>query len=122
MAAAKISDAEMEIMEILWKQGGKLTSAQIKAFLPSQNSWKATTLLTLCRRLEEKGIVGVEKEGRMKYFYPLITQEEYQASMADQLLHVMYGGSVKSFMASLYQTEKLSREDIEELKQWLKEV
>lgn len=120
--AAKISDAEMEIMEILWREGRELTSVEIKELLPGENSWKATTLLTLCRRLEDKKVVGVKKEGRVKYFYPLVTQEEYRAGMADQLLDAVYGGSVKNFMASLYRTEKLSEDDIEELRQWLKGV
>ena len=46
----KISDAEMEIMKIIWNYENPLTSKQIISFIPN-NTWKTTTVLTLLSRL-----------------------------------------------------------------------
>lgn len=55
MKLGKISDAEMEIMKIIWKKNDQITTAEILDELPKENSWKVTTIMTLISRLTEKG-------------------------------------------------------------------
>lgn len=119
---SEISEAEMEIMEILWKEAREITSAQITEYLPNTCQWKPTTILTLCKRLEEKGYVKRRKEGKINYYSNTITRQEYKASQTQSFLKTVHKGSVKSFMAALYDGDGLTHEEIDELKQWLKEV
>lgn len=59
---AKITDAELEVMEVLW-QGEDLTLAQVKEGVTARKGWSGDTVKTLLRRLLEKGAVGQEKRG-----------------------------------------------------------
>jgi predicted transcriptional regulator len=118
----KISEAEMEIMKIIWKKNEKVTTAEILEELPKENSWKTTTVMTLISRLIEKGILNVTKVGKLNHYSPRISEEEYKAIQTDNFLEDMHKGSVKNFMATLFNNKKISSKDISDLKDWLKEV
>lgn len=122
MKLTKISDAEMEIMKIIWKENKEITTSTILEKLPKENSWKTTTVMTLVTRLIEKGILNVNKVGKLNHYSPKVTEEEYKAIQTDVFLDDMHNGSVKSFMATLYNNKKISQKDISDLKKWIKEV
>jgi predicted transcriptional regulator len=122
MKLGKISEAEMEIMKIIWKKDKQMTTAEILEELPKENSWKTTTVMTLMSRLTEKGILSVTKVGKLNHYFPKISEEEYKAIQTDNFLEDMHKGSVKNFMATLFNSKKISKKDISELKDWLKEV
>ncbi len=122
MKLGKISDAEMEIMKIIWKENKQITTATILEELPKENSWKTTTVMTLGTRLIEKGILNVIKIGKLNHYSPKVTEEEYKAIQTDVFLDDMYNGSVRSFMATLYNNNKISKKDVSDLKKWIKEV
>lgn len=122
MKLGKISEAEMEIMKIIWEKTKQVTTAEILEELPKENSWKTTTVMTLISRLTEKGILSVTKVGKLNHYFPEITEEEYKAIQTDNFLEDMHKGSVKNFMATLFNNKKISSKDISELKDWLKEV
>ncbi|WP_313885900.1 BlaI/MecI/CopY family transcriptional regulator [Clostridium saccharoperbutylacetonicum] len=118
----KISDAEMEIMKIIWNKNRQVTTADILEELPKENSWKITTVMTLISRLTDKGILKVAKLGKLNNYSAKITEEEYKAIQADNFLEDMHNGSVKNFIATLFNNKKISKEDISDLKKWLKDV
>lgn len=122
MDIIKISDAEYEIMEIIWKLEKNVTSADIIARLGEKNVWKHTTILTLATRLVDKNVLSVRKEGRNNYYSPNLGKDEYASYQANNFIEDMYGGNVKSLVASLYDNKKLNKEDIKELKDWLGRV
>ncbi|MGN9165361.1 BlaI/MecI/CopY family transcriptional regulator [Tissierellaceae bacterium HCP3S3_D8] len=122
MKIVKISDAEYEIMETIWSEEGEVTTADIIEKLGENNHWKPTTILTLAKRLEEKNVLKVRKEGRMNYYSPIISRDEYKSHQADGLLEDMYGGSVKSLVASLYDNRKIDKKDLKELKDWIRRI
>jgi BlaI family penicillinase repressor len=122
MKLTKISDAEMEIMKIIWEENKQITTATILEKLPKENSWKTTTVMTLVTRLIEKGILDVIKIGKLNNYSPKVTEEEYKAVQTDVFLDDMHNGSVKNFIATLYNSRKISEKDISDLKKWIKEV
>lgn len=122
MKLGKISEAEMEIMKIIWEKDKQMTTAEILEELPKENSWKTTTVMTLMSRLTEKGILSVTKVGKLNHYFSKVSEEEYKAIQTDNFLEDMHKGSVKNFMATLFNSKKISKKDISELKDWLKEV
>lgn len=118
----KISEAEYEIMKIIWKEEDEVTTAKIIEELGEDNLWKHTTILTLAKRLVDKNVLKVRKEGKINYYSPTISKDEYKSYQADDFIEDMYGGSVKSLVASLYKNKKISEEDIKELKDWIRRV
>lgn len=120
MEFIKISEAEYEIMEIIWRENREFTTAEIIEALDKDNSWKPTTVLTLAKRLVDKNILTVRKEKRVNYYSYKITREEYKSYQANGFLDDMYNGNVKSLVASLYDNKKIDRDDLDELKDWIR--
>lgn len=114
----KISESEMEIMNIVWKHQDGITSKDIMEFLP-EKKWKVTTVLTLMSRLVEKGFLKAEKKGRSKVYTSIISQNEYKKACAKNFLNKFYEGSAKNFFASLFEDNEISKKDLEELKSLL---
>lgn len=117
-----ISDAEMEVMQIIWKKGEPVTSTELQTVLEaSGKEWKINTILTFLARLTEKGILSAERKGRSNQYTALISEEEYKHYETLSFLNTVHGGSVKNFMAALFDGDELSREDISELREWFEE-
>ena len=76
-------------------------------------------LLKLLSRLEERGFVRGEKEGRSNGYTPLVNRPDYLAAESRSFLERVHGGSLSSLMAALYPEKELSREDIAELERIL---
>jgi len=115
----KISEAEREVMQIIWASGNPMTSAEILELMPPEREVKITTLLTFLTRLNEKGLLSYERKGKKNYYIPLITEKEYKKFESKSFLSNIHGGSIKSFIAALCDDGEISREEIEELKRWL---
>lgn len=117
----KITEAEYEVMNILWESEFPLTSVEIIKKLETQKGWNKSTTLTLIGRLVEKeAITSVKKEGRAYCYSPLIFRDDYIKSENDSFIKKLYGGKAKNLIASLVETQKLSNQDIDELKEILK--
>lgn len=117
----KMSESEMEVMQAIWSLGGKATSSELQNIL--QKDWKPTTILTFLARLVEKGILIAERGGKGKsnIYTALVSENEYKHFETRSFLDTVHKGSVKSFMAALYEGDKIDQKDIEQLKDWFKD-
>ena len=113
--ADKISDSELEVMKVLWRAEDALPDNVIRETLQKDRGWEPTTVKTLIGRLVAKGAVRQEKRN-VFYYSPLIGEEEYNAWATDNLIRKLYHGSARDLVAALVQSEGLSRDDIEELR------
>lgn len=113
----KMSEAEMEIMEVIWDLPVPCTSAQIQQGV--SKAWKPTTLLTFLTRLSEKGLLTVKKQGKQNLYAPAVSREAYLAQETRSFLSKIHGGSLRSFIAALGEGGKLSEEERNELREWL---
>ena len=118
---AKISEAEKNIMRILWEAGTPVTSNGVMELCKKEKQWKITTVLTFLSRLIEKGMVSYEKKGKTNFYRANITAERYARLEAKKYLDMEYNGSLSSFVATLYHGENMPKEDIEQLREWLDE-
>lgn len=112
-AKEKITDAELEVMQALWKAQQPMTLAQIKAALSGRNG---DTTKTLLRRLCQKEAVAQEKQ-EVYYYRPLVGQEELSCYRIRKLIDKLYEGSAKAMAAALVRHEQLQRQDLEELQE-----
>lgn len=118
--ADKISDSELEVMKVLWRAEDALPVNVIRETLQKDRGWEPTTVKTLIGRLVAKGAVRQEKRN-VFYYSPLIGEEEYNAWATDNLIRKLYHGSARDLVAALVQSEGLSRDDIEELRNMFRE-
>lgn len=115
----KLSDTEMELMEVIWECTPPVTSTELLAlFAERGREWKAQTISTFLSRLVDKGALTATRDGRTNKYTPRISPEDYKLMEAQHVLDGLYQGSVKNLISALYDGEKLSDEDIAELKQW----
>ncbi len=110
-----ISEAELEIMKVLWEHGGEVSTQVINRSVADKN-WKRTTVSTFLARLTQKGAISCEKRGNIYYYTPLISAKKYRKMQTGNLIKSLYNGSVKDFAVALFEEEALSGEDIKELK------
>ena len=115
MRNISIGDAELEIMKVIWKSKEPITSLDIGKAVEDKG-WKKTTIATFLTRLAEKGALSAEKQGKLYYYTPLITEREYRKSQTKNLIKTLYNGSVRDFAVSFFEEQKLSDKDIQELK------
>ena len=113
----KISDAESEVLKILWANESPLSERQIIDALNKENNWHRATVQTLIRRLCEKGFVQkVKKE--VFYYSSLISEEEYTKDRTTDFLNKIYGGSAKNLVSAMLGNDIISEKDIDELKNY----
>jgi BlaI family penicillinase repressor len=117
-ATIRIADAELEIMRILWSEERSMTSTEIRDRLQSESQWGKSTVLTLIRRLVEKGALSCEKQERLQYA-PLVSEKEYCDSRTRKLIDALYGGSVRNLVVALCTASTLTQEEREELQRYV---
>jgi len=69
----------------------------------------------------KKGALGFKEEGRVYIYNPLVTEQDCIQAESKSFLTRVFGGALKPMLVTFLQEEKLSQEDIEELKQLLEE-
>ena len=115
MKNISIGDAELEIMKVIWQAKEPITSLEIGKAV-EEKGWKKTTIATFLTRLVEKGALQAEKNGKLYYYTPSLTEKEYRKSQTRNLIQSLYHGSVREFAVALFEEEKLSNEEIKELR------
>lgn len=115
----KISDAELEVMRILWREKKAVSFTDIRIELSDKMGWEKSTIATLLRRLQKKGAVSIH-EKEIHYYVPNITKEDYIMSKKRSLIDKLYDGSTKNFVAALCQNGELTETDIDELKMYFR--
>lgn len=116
----QISNAEWEIMKVLWNKS-PLTSSEIIDELKPYTKWSPKTIHTLINRLVKKGALGASKDSTYYEFYPLVKEEDCVKEESKSFVKKVYDGSVKMLLSNFIKEEKLSNEDIDELKKILDE-
>ncbi|MCF7958201.1 MAG: BlaI/MecI/CopY family transcriptional regulator [Phycisphaerae bacterium] len=113
-----ISEAEWEVMKVLWGKSPQSSNA-IVAILEGKRNWQPKTIRTLINRLVSKNAVGFEKDGRQYNYYPLLNEQECIQAETRSLIDRIRGKAIKPLLATFLEEESLSPEDIAELKEIL---
>ena len=112
-ASVTLSASEWRVMEALWT--GPKTLMELVRELGASAGWAKSTVTTMVRRMEEKGLIAYEQSGRAKVFRAAVSREAVAAAETDSLLKRAYHGSVGLLVNALAERESLSKADIDEL-------
>lgn len=113
-----ITAAEAEVMKLLWEKNPR-PSEELVAELGPLQSWSATTVRTLLARLVDKGAVAAEGQGRRFLYRPLVSKADYQHEESRGLITRLFDGRVGPFVAQFSEREKLTKQDIADLRRLL---
>lgn len=122
-AAANLPDAEVEVLACLWHDGPS-TAATIRERLQKFRPMAHGSVLTLLKRLMEKGLVGREKSGQGKAFlyHAEPSPEPTLARILKQLSERLFGGSRVAVLASLLEISPPTPEELDEMRKLLDEL
>ncbi len=110
--AGKIQDSELEVMRVLWGAGEALPLIEIRRVLSARCGWEDSTIKTLLRRLQAKGVVALQRRG---VYSAVVTEEEYNQWSTKTFVNKIFAGSAKKLVASLLSGGQLNEKDIAEL-------
>lgn len=120
-AVPDISEAESAVMEVLWRDGPQAADAVCRK-LQGGRDWQESTVKTLLNRLLKKGAVSAEADGRRYIYTPQLQRDAWLQRTSQSLLDRLFGGRVAPLVAHFSSQRKLSRRDVEELRQLLRDL
>ena len=115
MSLPQISEAEFEVMKIVWKYA-PINTNEITEKLTLTTSWSPKTIQTLIKRLVSKKALSCEKQSRVFVYTPLVQEDEYIRQESNSFLKRYYNGNLSSMLASYLEDDKLSSTEIDNLR------
>ena len=116
----QISEAEYEVMRIVWKYT-PINTNEVTDKLTKTTAWSPKTIHTLLKRLVNKGALTYEKDGRIFVYTPLVQEDEYINQQSTSFLNRFFSGNVTSMLSSFLDHDQLSQSEIDELRSLLDE-
>ncbi|MDF2873051.1 MAG: transcriptional repressor, CopY family [Anaerocolumna sp.] len=118
----RLGDAELEIMLVIWETIEPVTSNYILERLHNRRNWALSTLMTTLTRLADKGFVYCDRSTRTNYYSALISEQDYKVKESRSFLERLYGNSLQSLVANLYDSNTIDDDEISELQKLIEEI
>ena len=120
----RISEAEWDVMRVLWDRPGLLAREVVQALEPTHD-WSDRTVKTLLARLVKKGVLRYEAEGRRYRYRPALSREACVRAESRSFLERVFDGAVSPMLAAFVRQGlregQLSADEIAELRRLLEE-
>jgi Predicted transcriptional regulator len=113
--ARDISDAEWQVARVLWEKSPR-TAAEIIAALREKTDWNPKTIHTLIRRLTQKKIIAAKAGLKPYTYFPLLSEAACTREKTESFVNRIYNGSFSLMVSRFVSEERLTPEDIEELR------
>ena len=119
----KLPDAELEIMKVIWHNECPISTSEVKRIIDEESEVSRTqqTIQTLINRLIAKEYITKDKRGKEYIYTPLVAEKDYVEFESERFLKKIHGNSVTNLMRALFDSKKISDEDISELEKMFKE-
>lgn len=119
----RLPDAELEIMKVIWHNECPISISEVKRIIDEESNAARTqqTVQTLINRLIAKEYIAKDKRGKEYIYTPLVAEKDYVEFESERFLRKMHGNSVTNLMRALFDSKKISDEDISELEKMFKE-
>ena len=116
----RLGDLQLRIMKILWGSG-EATVAAVHEELAREKDLAYTTIATMLRKMEARGLVKHRLEGRSFIYRAAVGEEAVSRGMADHLLDRLFEGSLADMVHHLLSTRDISREELKRLEKLIAE-
>ena len=118
--AHRLGDLQLKIMQALWARA-EATVADIHEALGKDRDLAYTTVATMLRKMEARGLVRHRSEGRSFVYRPIVAARDVTRSMADDLVDKLFHGSLTAAVNHLLMTREISREELTRLEELIAE-
>lgn len=115
----KLQDSEIKVMDVLWREGD-CTAKHISDVLKKEIGWNMNTTYTLIKRCIGKG--AIQRSEPNFICHALIPKEEVQKAETDELINKVFDGSTDKLFAALLGRKRLTKDQIDRLRQIVGEL
>ncbi len=116
----KLSDSELNIMVKFWEKKSSMILEEVQEAV-AEYGWTNNTVRNFLARIVNKGYLKIDKIGHKNLYVPLVS-DEYIDKKSKSLLEKLYDDSLQHFVAGLYESNNLTKEDIIGLRDYLDEI
>ena len=114
-----ISDAEAQVMQVLWRSS-PLSTDGVALALQGQQDWKLPTIKTLLGRLLNKGAISAVAEGRRYLYSPVLQQQDWLSAQSLSVLDRWFDGRLAPLVSHFASQRPLKPADVAALRDLLK--
>lgn len=114
-ARHRLGDLQLAIMRVLWA-AGEASVAEVHAALHADRGLAPTTIATMLRKMEEKGVVAHTRSGRSFIYQPTIQEEDVHRSMVGELVHHLFEGDATALVSHLVTEGRIDSADLAALR------
>jgi BlaI family transcriptional regulator, penicillinase repressor len=118
MRTPPITDAEWEVMNVLWEQSPG-TAMDVTETLRTRTDWHPKTVKTLLSRLVRKGVLRFREEGNRYLYSPAIPRQRYVKEESASFIDRVFGGETTPALLHFVKSSRLTNEEIDELRRIL---
>jgi BlaI family penicillinase repressor len=115
MERTTLGDLQHAIMRVLW-QRGEATAAEVHAALEPERGLAPTTIATMLRKMEAKGVVGHRVDGRQFIYRPTVSEAEVRRSMVDELVDRVFAGDPAALVSHLLAEHSIEPDEIDHVR------
>ena len=102
MEKQKLPDTELKVMQVIWHNETPISTVAIREELQKERPWNLSALQTLLGRLVNRSFLKTEKQGKSRYYEPLVSEEEYLAEDANQIVVDYMASMTDDYLVELY--------------------
>jgi len=111
----RLGELQLAIMRVLWQEG-EATVATVHAALREQGDRALTTIATMLKKMEAKGVVTHRADGRQFVFRPIVSEEAVKRTMVRDLTSSLFAGDVAALVTHLIDQEGIDADELAELR------
>ena len=117
----RLTSLQLAVLRALWDRE-EATVAEVHKALQPGRKLAATTVATLLKRLEARGILTHRTEGRQYIYRSLVEADEVGRTMTSELVDDVYAGDVTGLFAHLLDAKSVSAKDLKEIKRLIRDA
>jgi predicted transcriptional regulator len=121
MGKHTLGDLQHAIMKVLW-QRAEATVAEVHDALFEDRSLAPTTIATMLRKMEDKGVVAHRVDGRQFVYRPTVSEPEVRTSMVSELVDRLFSGDAAALVSHLVADRAIDSDELERLRALLAEA
>ena len=116
----QLPDSEFAVMQVIWGEEPPVSKIKIAEAIAPIRGWKPQTVYTLLTRLQDKGFLTSQKQGKERIYTPLVTRKDYLSQETGRFVRTFHENSLTGLMNAMFSGSP-DENDLSELEEWLNE-
>ncbi len=117
----RLGDLQLRIMKVLWERREATVAEVLDTLDDTDKTLAYTTIATMLRKMEARGLVSHRVDGRSFIYAPKIAAEDVSRSMADHLVDRLFEGNLLDAVSHLLTTREVSKDELKQLEKLIAE-